>query len=153
MLSPSCFRICLVSFALAQHTAVKSLALCAQLPFCGSGRLYLQSLVFAMLDKPHSLSPFQSNCSSLTVWVACNQLNCSETGLEPQTECSALECPCCALRSGIPGSAGCAPAAPPRVPRLLLSLLCLPAAGPFWHTCSLWSSQGLFLPRCKASLL
>lgn len=90
-----------MSFALAQHTAVKSLALCAQLPFCGSGRLYLQSLVFATLDKPHSLSPFQSNCSSLTVWEACNQLNCSDTGLEPQTECSALECTCCALRSGM----------------------------------------------------
>lgn len=82
----------------------------------GSGRLYLQSFVFATLDKPHSLSLLQSNCSSLADWVACNQLNCSDTGLEPQTECSALECMCCALRSGIPGSAGCAPAAQPRVP-------------------------------------
>lgn len=24
----------------------------------GSGKLYLQNLVFAMLDKPHSLGPF-----------------------------------------------------------------------------------------------
>lgn len=101
----------------------------------GSGRLYWQSLVFAMLDKPHSLSiffPEQLTPDSDNLDGLQSQLNCPDTWLEPQTECSALGWISCALRSGIPGSASCAPAAQPGVhPWLLFSLLHLQPQLPF----------------------
>lgn len=124
----------------------------------------VEGCISKALSFPRWISPIpsalslQSNCSQLfdnLDGLLQNQLNCLDTWLEPQTECSALEWICCALRSAIPGFASCAPAAQPRVhPAGSCSVCCcLPAPGPFWHTSSLWSSQGLFLPRCKASLL
>lgn len=120
----------------------------------GSGRLSLQSPVFAMLNKPHFLSPFAEELL-LTLWQSgwpSAEPELFWQWLSPRWSAvlwggSAVHwgvdpwvcwlCSCCTAQG--------APLAP-------VQPLASSSPRSLWHTSSPWSSQGLFLPRCKASL-
>lgn len=80
----------------------------------GSGRLHLQSLVFATLDKPHSLSPFFPEPLFLTLgqsgWPAePAQLFCPMAGAPDRGQCSRVGLLCTEEWDLLPHSRGCSP--------------------------------------------